>query len=224
MLAKLIVTTALAIVVAAGTSFAAASNKPHRAHHPRAERHARAKPVEASPPPEVARLQAFRGVWNFDGTVTIGDNRPRKVRWRVGCSQVAGGWAVACDHTIHIPRMPVLRMHELIAWSNGAIHFYSADNTGETRDTIGKWTSDTALHAHYEGTQGGKPMVEDADFTLHDATTLELTDTVTVGGKPFMAFSGIFHQAPKRARRGRNAAVQEPVPDATSQSQPAPAQ
>lgn len=206
MLAKLIATTALAIL-AAGAAIAANADRPHRA------RHARAVQQQTPPPPEAARLMAFRGVWNFDGTVTMGDNKPRKARWRMGCSQTAGGWALACDDTIRIPRMPVIREHDLFAYAGGVIHFYMANNTGEARELTGKWTSDTTIHYHFEGTQDGKPLVEDADVTLRDATTFDLTDTVTVGGKPFMAFQGTFHQQPKRARRGRNAPADAQAPE-----------
>jgi hypothetical protein len=205
MLARTIAATAAALVLSVAIADAAPrAHREHRAHW--------AEP--ATPPPaEAARLMAFRGVWQFDGTVTMGANKPRKVRWRLGCKEAAGGWALACDDTIHIPKAPVYRESDLFGYdvSTGQVHFFAVNNSGEARDLHGKWTDDHTLHYHYEGTRGGKPLVEDATVTLRDAGTFDLDDTVTVGGQPEMAFHGTFHLQPKRARRPRGAAETAPA-------------
>lgn len=225
MIARIAAASALAILVA-GSAFAAShtsrhASRPHRERQP----HTRPTPApETPPPPEAARLQAFRGVWNFEGTVTMAGAKPRKARWRMGCNTVANGWAIACDHTIRIPHLPVMQMHELTAWSDGALHMFMADNTGSAHAATGNWVDEHTIRARHEGTQNGQPMVEEIELALRDETTIDFHNSVTIGGKPAIAFKGTFHQVPKRARGAHGTPEQQPMPEAATQASPAPAQ
>ena len=197
---------ALLLSLALGTSQACAA--PTAAHAPRAH-HARARHPAPPAPAAAARLMAFRGVWQFDGTVTMGANKPRKVRWRLGCKIAAGGWALACDDTIHLPKSPVLHETDLFAYdaAAGVVRFYLADNRGAVRELEGKWIDDHTINYHYEGSENGKPIVEDAKMVLRDPATFDIDDTMSVGGKSMIAFRGTFHLQPKhtRPRHGANA-------------------
>ena len=204
-------------VVATGAAGAATTHS-HRAHHPRAHA-AHAARVSHKPPAEAARLMAFRGVWNFDGSITMGANAPAPLRWRLSCSKAAGGWGVACNDTIHIPKMGTIYEHDLFAYdATGALHFFMADNMGQVRELSGKWTDEHTLAYHYEGTQEGKPVVEDATVVLRDGTTFDLDDKVTAGGEVQMSFHGTFHKQPKRSSGAHAAApAQPPVTPAPSE-------
>jgi hypothetical protein len=209
---RTIAAAAAVLIVAGAVNAEAARNATHprTAPHPRHARAAASNP----PPAEMGRLMAFRGVWQFDGTVTTGTDRPRKVRWRLGCKQGAGGWALVCDDTIHIPKSPLFLEHDTFGYvpATHEIHFFAINNYGDVRDIRGKWVNEKTIRYHYEGTRDGKPLVENTEVVLRDASTFDLTDTVTVGGKPDMAFHGTFHLQPKRARGGRRGATDESAP------------
>jgi hypothetical protein len=151
--------------------------------------------------------------------VTRGERKPRKARWRINCKQAAGGWSVACDETIRLPQMGVMRGHTLFGYEPGTrvLHIYTVNNMGEVRDLPGKWEDESTISYRYEGTQGGKPFVQEARIALTDAGTFDVDLTVTVGGQPMVAFDGTFHRKPPkprraRARRGDGAAPVEAAP------------
>jgi hypothetical protein len=76
------------------------------------------------------------------------------------------------------------------------------------------------MHFRYEGTQGGKPFVEDATLAIRDDVTFDMDVTVSIGGEPRVVLDGTFHKAPPRPRRPRNRA---PAAQAEPQA-PAPQQ
>lgn len=206
----------IAFLVAATISVTAADAAQHqrRARHPR--------PQPPPPPAEIARLSAMHGTWNFDGTVTMGRSRPRKVRWKLVCKTSAGGWALACEETMRLPRLPVMRGHDLFGYdaATGTVHFYTVNSFGETHDALGKWTDENTIHYRYEGTQGGKPMVQEADVVLHGPDAFDVDLKVTVGGDVQSVFHGTFHKAPPRPRRARRAAA-PPAPTEAAPAAPA---
>jgi hypothetical protein len=204
-----------ALAFALGVPLADAAPRPQRERHAR-----RAQPAMPAPPPEAARLAALKGVWMFDGTVSMNGRKPRKARWRINCKEAAGGWSVACDETIHLPRMGNMRGHTLFGYDSatGRLHIYTVNNMGEVRDLPGKWADDRTITYRYEGTQGGKPLVQEARIALTDAGTIDVDLKVTVGGQPMVAFDGAFHKKPPKPRRAR-----VPRGDAAAPAEPAPA-
>jgi hypothetical protein len=214
MIAKAIVAAAIALAVCITTADAAQ-------RLPR-ERGRRAQPAMPAPPPEAARLGALKGAWVFDGTVTMGNGKPRKARWRINCREAAAGWSVACDETIGLPGMGTMRGHTLFGYDPATriLHIFTVNNMGEVRDLPGKWADERTIMYRYEGTQGGKPFVQEARIALTEAGTYAVNLKVTLGGRPVVALDGTFHQRVPRPRRAPAASGDSAAP-ATAVGTPA---
>jgi hypothetical protein len=191
----------------AALSFVMSISIADAAQRERPARPARAAQAMPAPPPEAARLAALKGVWVFDGTVAMGKRKPRKARWRINCKETAGGWSIACDETIGLPRVGTMRGHTLFGYdpATRTLHIFTVSNMGEVRDLHGKWVDERTIAYRDESTQGGKPRVQEARIALTDAGSLDVDLKITVGGEPQVAFKGMFHRKPPKPRRARAA-------------------
>jgi hypothetical protein len=96
----------------------------------------------AAPPPEIkAVVDAFKGNWTYDATITAtGADKPAKFKITFNCKSVAGGAAVACDGKAKTPQGP-WNASFLIAYDpySKSVHFDSVTNNYEVNNRVCQW-------------------------------------------------------------------------------------
>jgi hypothetical protein len=131
-----------------------------------------AKPAEPPlpPPAEVkATVDAFKGNWKFDATVTApGADKPVKMAIAFNCKAVAGGSAVACDGKAKTAQGP-WEASFLTAYDpySKAVHFISVTNTFEFRDHVCQWKGADLECASMKGGTGPAGEEVTVDVKMH---------------------------------------------------------
>src|SRR5512140_1779148 len=107
---------------------------------PKPEKAPAAKPIPA--PPEVkATVDAFKGNWTFDSTVTApGLAKPMTFKITFNCKPIAGGTAVSCDAKAKGPTGPfdATFVSAYDPYSK-AVHFVGFTNNYEVHDHTCQW-------------------------------------------------------------------------------------
>ena len=108
-------------------------------------------PAPPAAPPEVkATVEAFKGNWKFDVTMTAtgmpGMEKPVTSKMTFNCKETAGKTAAVCEQKGKTPMGPLEGTY-LIAYDpySKAVHFVAATNMHEVHDHSCKWASATEL-------------------------------------------------------------------------------
>ena len=111
-----------------------------------------AMPAMPAAPPEVkTTVEAFKGNWKFDSTITAtgmpGMDKPIAIKGMTfNCKEVAGKQAVACDSKAKTPMGPMEAMF-VIAYNpyDKHVHFFGFSNMNEVHDHTCTWKSETEM-------------------------------------------------------------------------------
>lgn len=136
---------------------AAAAPAAGKAATPAAPKDAAKAPVAAPPampaaPPEVkATVEAFKGNWKFDATMSAtgmpGMDKPAAIKGMTfNCKEVAGKTAVACESKAKSPMGPMDALF-VVAYDpySKAVHFMGITNQNEVHDHVCQWKSETEM-------------------------------------------------------------------------------
>ena len=151
-------------------------------------------PAQLAPPHEVkATVDAFKGNWSFDSTLTApGMDKPASFKMTFNCKSAAGGTAVACTSTAKTPMGP-FEGSFLVAYDpySKAAHFIGVTSMFEVHDHSCQWKgTDLACTPLKAGTgPGGDEITE--DLSMHfDKGTCVFTSTSHLKGGGTMVFEG----------------------------------
>ena len=159
-----------------------------------------AAPAVPAPPPEVkATVDAFKGNWKFDTTITAtgipGMEKPFAAKMNFNCKAIAGGNAVSCDAKQKSPMGPFDGTF-IVAYDpySKAVHFFAITSMFEVHDHVCKWKSELELTCNpLKGGSGpaGDEITEDLTITWTDKknVTFKSTSKMTKGGAT-MVFEG----------------------------------
>lgn len=143
------------------------------------------KPPPPAAPPEVkATVDAFKGNWTFDATITAtGADKPTKFTIAFTCKPIAGGNAVSCDAKAKTPQGP-WNATFLAAYDtySKAVHFVSVTNNFEFNDRVCQWKGSDLECAPIKGGTGpsGDEVTEEVKIHFDKKTS---TFTSTTKGK-----------------------------------------
>ena len=157
-----------------------------------------APPAQPAPPPEVkATVDAFKGTWTYDSTITAtgmpGMEKPVKFKMTMACKSIAGGNAVGCDGKAKTPMGP-WEGSFMIGYDpySKAVHFIGVTNEFEVHDHVCQWkgTADLACTPLKAGMgPGGDEITE--DLSMHFEKNTMNFNSVTHGkGGTTMTFEG----------------------------------
>jgi hypothetical protein len=164
---------------------------------PKDAKAAPAAPAQPAPPPEIkATVDAFKGNWKFDTTLTAtgipGMDKPAKASMTFNCKTVAGGNAVDCEAKSKTPMGP-FEGQFMVAYDpyGKQVHFIGITNQFEVHDHLCKWAGTdlncTPLKAG--SGPGGDEITEDLTMKF-DKNTVSFTSTSHMKGGATMVFEG----------------------------------
>jgi hypothetical protein len=152
------------------------------------------KEAVVAPPAEVkATVDAFKGNWNFDATLTApGADKPAKFKMTFNCKAIAGGNAVACDSKAKTPMGPFDGTF-LVAYDpySKAAHFIGVTSMFEVHDHVCQWKGADLNCTPLKGGSGpgGDEITE--DLTMHlEKNAASFTSTSHMKGGATMVFEG----------------------------------
>jgi hypothetical protein len=129
-----------------------------------------------APPAEVkATVDAFKGNWTFDATLTAPGAKPQKLATTFNCKPVSGGNAVSCEASAKGWDASFLVGYDPYA---KAVRFFQITNQFEVRDHVCKWKgNDLDCAALKGGTGPTGDEVSDEMKLRFDKNTLTFTST-----------------------------------------------
>lgn len=154
-----------------------------------------APPAMPAAPPEVkATVEAFKGNWKFDVTVTAtgmpGMEKPATMKMTFNCKSVAGNTTASCEAKAKTPMGPLDALF-VISYNpyDKAVHFVSFTNMNEVHDHACKWSGLSLTCNPLKGGMGpgGDEVTEDVSMTweadkkctTNDAACLPKAKSVT---------------------------------------------
>jgi len=156
-----------------------------------------AAPAQPAPPPEVKQtVDAFKGNWTYDATLTPtnvpGMDKPVKFKVTMACKAIAAGNAAQCDGKAKTPMGPWDATF-VIAYDpySKAVHFFGFTSDFEVHDHVCQWKgTDLACTPLKAGTgPTGEEITE--DLSMHfGKNTLDFTSTTHGKGGMTMVFEG----------------------------------
>lgn len=153
-------------------------------------------PAPPAAPPEVkATVEAFKGNWKFDVTLTAtgmpGMEKPVTAKMTFNCKEVAGKTAVVCDQKGKTPMGPLEGTY-LIAYDpySKAVRFMAATNQHEVHDHVCAWKTATEMSCtplKAGSGPGGDEITEDfsVTWTSKKEATFKSVSKMTKGGATF---------------------------------------
>ena len=134
---------------------------------------AEAPPAPPPAPPEVkATVDAFKGNWKFDTTMTAtgmpGMDKPATAKMTFNCKLVAGKTAVACESKMKTPMGPFDALF-VVAYDpySKAAHFMGITSMNEVHDHVCTWSGLSLNCKPLKGGMGpgGDEVTEDVTMT-----------------------------------------------------------
>ncbi len=158
------------------------------------------KPAAAppAPPPEVKQtVEAFKGTWTYDSTITPtnvpGMDKPVKFKMTMACKAAAGGNIAQCDGKAKTPMGPWEGTF-VVAYDpySKAVHFFGFTSDFEVHDHVCQWKGTTDLTCT-PLKAGSGPTGEEIteDVSMHwDKGSMTFTSTTHGKGGMTMVFEG----------------------------------
>ncbi len=154
-----------------------------------------APPAPPPAPPEVkATVDAFKGNWKFDATLTApGMEKPATFKMSFNCKAVAGGTAVSCDSKAKTPMGPFDALF-VIAYDpfSKAVHFMGITSMNEVHDHVCQWKAPDLTCTPLKGGMGpgGDPITEELSMKMADKNNMTFTSVSTMKDGSKMTFEG----------------------------------
>ncbi len=146
-----------------------------------------------APPPEVkATVDAFKGNWTFDATITAtGAEKPSKFKIAFNCKAVAGGTAASCDARARTPQGPWNAMF-LAAYDpySKAVRFISVTNAFEVHDHTCQWKGTDLECAPLKGGTGPTGDEVTEEIKIHFDKRTATFNSTTKGKNGDVVFEG----------------------------------
>jgi hypothetical protein len=159
-----------------------------------------APPAPPPAPPEVkATVDAFKGNWKFETTMTAtgipGMDKPATSKMTFNCKAVAGGTAVSCDSKMKTPMGPFDALF-VVTYDpySKAVHFMGITNMHEVHDHVCAWAGNDLNCKPLKGGMGpgGDEITEDLTMTFDEKrknVSFKSVSKMTKGGGT-MTFEG----------------------------------
>ena len=146
---------------------------------------AKADDKPAPPPDGIRRMTAYAGVFEGDGTLTMGD-KTYHLKLRHENVVFADGWGLMTHETVTLSELPTYRSENLFGFDLGAgrMHLFTVSNGADTHDHAGSWVDDTHLNLRYTGLKEGLAFVEEIPLVLDGPDQYSFQSITTVDGKP----------------------------------------
>jgi hypothetical protein len=149
--------------------------------------------ADTAPPPEVkATVDAFKGNWTFDASVTAGTDKPAQFKMTFNCKAIAAGNAVACDAKAKTPKGPFEGTF-VVAYDpySKAVHFIGVTSNFEVHDHVCQWKAADLVCTPLKTGIGpaGEEITEDVSMHVEKATAT-FTSTSHHKGGATMVFEG----------------------------------
>jgi hypothetical protein len=156
---------------------------------------ARAQSSAPAMPEAVVNLNRFTGEWQANISTEMGD-KSYQFDYTVKCIPVAGGNGYYWERSGTHPELGEMKGSDLFGYdrTDGKLHCYSVDNTGEARDLTCQWKSPDHLVMIYNGKENGKQISEQMDMTLTGDDQMEFSMKSSEDGKIKGSGSGTFHK------------------------------
>jgi hypothetical protein len=154
-----------------------------------------ADPPKAPPaPPEVQKtVDAFKGHWKVDATLTLPDGTQAKGTAKIDCDKTALGSALACHFNGAFPQLGPHEESDLVAYDRGGkhVHFMAVSSDGEVHDHVCDWQGDVLDCGTLSAFSGDQPVKETLRFDFGGGKlTLSSTSAFPDGSKVSLVVNG----------------------------------
>jgi hypothetical protein len=135
---------------------------------------AQAQPPQTFPPEVKKTVDAFRGNWTGESTMTMPGKAPEVVKVTATCRAVVHAMGAMCElKSLGKSSMPVDQTC-LVGYDieGTGVHLMCVTAMGEVNDHRGSWSGDTTItYEPYKGMMHGKPVTENMTMEWPTPTT-----------------------------------------------------
>lgn len=147
-------------------------------------------------PDEVNRLFVFDNTWQGEASLVLNNVTMPKFQVSHGASILPHSRGIRIDFGADIPGIGAYMAINILGYDDGedAMHLFTIDSFGNTRDRLGSWLDDKHLYFEYHGSYNGKYMVERIPITIINDATYTIADTVSIDGKIVASMNATFNK------------------------------
>lgn len=154
--------------------------------------------MPAAPPEVKLTVDAFKGNWKFDATITAtgmpGMDKPVTAKLTFNCKPVAGKTAALCEAKGKTPMGPIEAVY-IVAYDpySKAVHFIGITNENEVHDHSCKWTGLALACVPYKGGMGpgGDEIIEDLSISFEADKKCSANDSTCLATSKLVTFKSV---------------------------------